>query len=30
VDPGWVLPCATGACQKAIDDDKAHHVLVEV
>jgi len=30
VDPGWVLPCAAGACQKAIDDPNAHHVLVEV
>ncbi len=30
VDPGWVLPCAVGACQKAIDDDSSHQVLVEV
>lgn len=30
VDPGWVLPCAAGACQKAIDDEAAHHVFVEV
>ncbi len=30
VDPGWVLPCAASACQKAIDDDQPYHVLVEV
>lgn len=30
LDPGWVLPCSAGACQKAIDDDDAHDVLVEV
>lgn len=30
VDPGWVLPCAAGACEKAIADNLAHHVMVEV
>lgn len=30
VDPGWVLPCAAGACQKAIDDDNNHHIMIEV
>ena len=30
VDPGWVLPCAASACQRAIDDTEPYHVLVEV
>ena len=30
VDPGWVLPCAAGACQEAIDDPAPHHVMVQV
>lgn len=30
MDPGWVLPCSAGACQKAVDDEERYHVLVEV
>jgi ferredoxin len=30
VDPGWVLPCAASACQRAIEADQPYHVLVEV
>lgn len=30
VDPGWVLPCAASACQRAVDDEEPYHVLVEV
>lgn len=30
VQPGYILPCAAGACEKAIADSRTHSLLVEV
>lgn len=30
VQPGYILPCAAGACEQAISSRDSHHLLVEV
>lgn len=30
VKPGYILPCAAGACEQAIASRDTHHLLIEV